>query len=51
MDATALAAFNKSFLPGSEPQARNAQNELPEIYSGQALGPRPEMLKMSWFWA
>ncbi len=51
MDATALAAFNESFLPGSEPQARNAQNEPPETYSCQALGPRPEMLKMSWFWA
>ena len=29
------------------PEARNAQNELPEAYSGQVLGHKPEMLKVS----
>ena len=36
-----------SFWAGSVPEAGNAQNEPPEAYSGQVLGHRPEMLKMS----
>ena len=33
-------------MPGSAPEARNAQNELSEAYSGQFLGLRPEMLTL-----
>ena len=35
------------FWVASVPEARNAQNEFPEAYSGQVLRQTPEMLKMS----